>query len=114
MTLSERMGYNNDVITIWEVQTTDKKDDIGRPIKTYAKHIIKGRWEDKVKTIRKNGAEVTSTANLLISLNPLNKEFLYEKGESKKEVPSSLALKSILIEGVNRIRRETVEWIIYI
>lgn len=115
MSLNDRLGYNYEFITIWEKHPTTQKDEILNSKNIFIKHVVKGRWEYKVKTIRKNGTEVTSTAMLIVPFNPLGKELFYERGRAEEELPDSKkVLKSINFEEITRLRRETIEWIIYI
>ena len=114
MSLGSRLGYNNDLITIWELHPISQKDDLGRPKKVYIKTIVKGRWEYKTKTIRKNGTETTSTAMLIVPFNPYGKEILYELGGNASDSPGVNTFKSLSFEEVTRLRRATIEWIVYI
>lgn len=114
MTLGEMLGFNKDLITIWEKHPTDQKDEIGRPKIIFIKHIVKGRWEYKTKVIRKNGTDITSTAMLIVPFNPYGKELLYERLENQADFPGKEALKSLSYEEVSQLGGETVEWIIYI
>lgn len=112
--LSERLGYNNDFISIFEAIETDEKNEIGKPVLKYIKHLVKGMWEYKVKTIRKNGVNLTSFATLKIPFNPYKKKLYYEKGISPDEKPGKDAVESLSFEEVTRLRSETIEWIIYL
>lgn len=115
MSLNDRLGYNYEFITIWEKHPTTQKDEMLNSKSIFIKHVVKGRWEYKVKTIRKNGKEETTKAKLIVPFNPLGKELLYERGKTDEELPDTKKVsKSISFEENKRLRRETVEWIIYI
>lgn len=115
MTLNERLGYNNEFITIWEKHPINQKDELLNLKNVFIKHVVKGQWEYKTKILRKNGIEIESTAVLIVPFNPMGKELFYEKGKSIDEVPNSKKVfKSISFEEITRLRRETIEWIIYI
>lgn len=115
MTLNERLGYNNEFITIWEKYPITQKDELLNLKNIFIKHVVKGQWEYKVKTIRKDGKEEITKAKLIVPFNPLEKELFFQRGKTDEELPNAKkAFKSISFEEITRLRRETIEWIIYI
>lgn len=115
MSLNDRLGYNYEFITIWEKHPTTQKDEVLNSKNIFIKHVVKGRWEYKVKTIRKNGKEETTKAELIVPFNPLGKALFFQRGETDEELPNAKkAFESISFEEITRLRRETIEWIIYI
>lgn len=113
--LRDRLGYNQDKITIWE-ETKGELDQYHRPTKVWKKTVVQGTWENSIKTIRSmTGDSVSSVGNALVPLLlDIRKNILIENGESKEDRPSTEARKIITMEEVTRIRKLPIEWIYYV
>lgn len=123
MSLRNFLGYNTDEIIIWEYVLTEKKDDLGRPVKEWKKTVCKGKWENAIKVVRNmNGDVISSMGNAILPVCiDIKSEVLIEKVASNSEKtasndekPSSNARKIITFEEITQIGKQAEEWIYYI
>lgn len=113
--LRDRLGYNQDKITIWEA-TEGELDKYHRPEKIWKKTVVIGTWKNSIKTIRNmTGDSVSSVGNALVPLLlDIRENILIEQGEAEGDKPSTTAKKIITMEEVRRIRKPSIEWIYYV